>query len=69
VHTLPAWYDVDDAQALRTVHAELCEDISFAADLVPHRAERTATLLRALTDGGDLIARLRGAGVAERAAE
>jgi rSAM/selenodomain-associated transferase 1 len=71
VHTLPAWYDVDDADALRTVHAELCADISFAADLVPHRAEKTAALLHALIDGTDLIERLHTAraGVVERAAE
>jgi len=68
---LDAWYDVDDADALRTVHAELCADISFAADLVPHRAENTAALLHDLIDGTDLLERLptERAGVVERAAE
>jgi len=68
VHTLPAWYDVDDAEALRTVHAELCEDTAFAADLRTNRAVKTEALLRALIDNGDLLDRLRNARVV-RAAE
>ena len=71
VHTLPAWYDVDDAETLRMLHAELCADIAFAADLPPYRASNTATLLRALVDNSDLIERLHNtrACVVERAAE
>jgi len=71
VHTLPAWYDVDDAQALKTLHAELCAGIAFAADLLPYRASHTATLLRTLIEGGDLVERLHKAHacVVERAAE
>src|SRR5262249_59026983 len=71
VHTLPAWYDVDDARALETLHAELCAGIAFAADLPSYRASNTATLLRTLTEGGDLLERLHKAHacVVERAAE
>jgi hypothetical protein len=71
VHTLPAWYDVDDAQALEVLHAELCAGISFPTDLTPYRASNTATLLRMLTEGGDLLERLHKAHacVVERAAE
>lgn len=58
VHVLPAWYDVDDAAALRLLHAELCEGRSFAADLQSHRAPRTAALMRALLRDADLAARL-----------
>jgi uncharacterized protein len=71
VHTLPVWYDVDDADALRTVHAELCKDISFAADLKPYCASHTAALLHTLVDDGDLFDRLHNlrSVVVERAAE
>ena len=71
VHTLPAWYDIDDADALRTVHAELFADVSFAADLVPHRAANTAALLRTLIDDTDFADRLHNARerVVEGAAE
>jgi rSAM/selenodomain-associated transferase 1 len=58
VHVLPAWYDVDEAAALRLLHAELCEGRSFAADLQSHRAPRTAALMRALLRDADLAARL-----------
>jgi hypothetical protein len=71
VHTLPAWYDVDDAPALEVLHAELCAGIAFATDLTPYCAPNTATLLRTLTEGGDLLERLHKthACVVERAAE
>jgi uncharacterized protein len=71
VHMLPAWYDIDDAQALRTLHAELCGGASFATGLTPHAATRTAALMQALTEKTDFALRLRGGrgGVAERAAE
>jgi uncharacterized protein len=71
VHTLPTWYDVDDAEALRTVHAELCEGVRLTADLQPYVASNTAALLRTLSEGTDFSERLRKAcrGVVERAAE
>ena len=38
VHVLPVWYDVDDAEALRMLRAELYEGWSFAPRLEAHRA-------------------------------
>jgi len=58
VHVLPAWYDVDEVEALRLLHAELCAGRSFAADLQSHQAPRTAALMRALLGQTDLAARL-----------
>jgi hypothetical protein len=58
VHVLPAWYDVDELDALRLLHAELIEGRSFAPDLQSHRAPRTAELMRTLLSGADLAARL-----------
>jgi rSAM/selenodomain-associated transferase 1 len=58
VHVLPAWYDVDEADALRLLHTEVCEGAPFAADLQSHAAARTAELMRALLRDTDLAARL-----------
>ncbi|MBO0755614.1 MAG: TIGR04282 family arsenosugar biosynthesis glycosyltransferase [Bradyrhizobiaceae bacterium] len=71
VHTLPAWYDIDDAEALRTLHAELCGNIRFTAELQPYSASNTRALLRALIDVTDLSERLDQTyeDVVERAAE
>lgn len=71
VHVLPAWYDIDDVEAFRTLHAELCGNIRFAAELQPYNASNTAALLRALVDVTDLPERLDRANedVVERAAE
>jgi uncharacterized protein len=71
VHTLPAWYDIDDAGALRTLHAELCTNIRFTTALQPYNASKTAALLRTLIDVTDLSERLDRAyrNVVERAAE
>ena len=71
VHMLPAWYDVDDADALRTLCAELCGGRSFASELTPHRAHRTSALLHALIAEADLAGRLRDRRehIVERAAE
>jgi uncharacterized protein len=71
VHTLRAWYDIDDAEALRTLHGELCANIHFTAELQPYSASNTAALLRALIDVTDLSERLNRAyeDVVERAAE
>jgi uncharacterized protein len=58
VHVLPSWYDVDEVDALRTLHSELCGGRSFAAGLRSHRAPRTADLLRALVRDSGLADRL-----------
>jgi rSAM/selenodomain-associated transferase 1 len=58
VHVLPAWYDVDEVEALRQLHAELCGGRPFAADLQSHQAPRTAALMRALLGEADLAGRL-----------
>jgi uncharacterized protein len=59
VHVLPAWYDVDELDALKLLHAELCEGRFFASDLQSHRAPRTAALMRILLRDTDLAARLQ----------
>jgi rSAM/selenodomain-associated transferase 1 len=50
VHTLPVWYDVDDMDDLRQLHAEICGvDVSDRqAAHAPHYAVATAKLMRAL---------------------
>ncbi len=50
VHTLPVWYDVDDVDDLRQLHAELCgDDVSDRRAVhAPHQATATAKLMRAL---------------------
>jgi uncharacterized protein len=58
IHVLPPWYDVDELEALKLLHAELCGGRSFAADLRSHQAPRTAALMRALLGQTDLAARL-----------
>jgi len=58
VHILPAWYDVDDAESLQAVYAELFEHLAFAADLSPGPAAHTTALLRALINESDLVERL-----------
>jgi rSAM/selenodomain-associated transferase 1 len=59
VHILPAWYDVDELDALKQLHAELFEGRPFAAELPSHAAPRTAALMRSLLAGTDLADRLR----------
>jgi hypothetical protein len=58
VHVLPAWYDVDELDALRLLHAELCGGRPFAAELQSHAAPRTTELIRSLLGSTDLAARL-----------
>ena len=58
VHQLPEWYDIDDQDALRLLHAELFEGRSFNPSLVPHPASHTAALMRRLSDGSDFALRL-----------
>src|SRR5262245_38579959 len=68
VHCLPAWYDVDDSQALRQLHAELFEDGSLDPALTPFHAPHTAVLMNDLMDTADLRTRLGLARKAERLA-
>ena len=58
VHCLPAWYDVDDSQALRQLHAELFEDGSLDPALTPFHAANTAALMDDLLVTADLRTRL-----------
>jgi uncharacterized protein len=58
VHVLPAWYDVDDAAALRLLRSELCDGISFTRGLTPHRATHSRHLLGTLLHKADLARRL-----------
>jgi rSAM/selenodomain-associated transferase 1 len=54
VDVLPVWYDIDDAEALQTLHSELCEGAAFSARLHSHAAPYSTALLRSLVDAGDL---------------
>jgi rSAM/selenodomain-associated transferase 1 len=58
VRVLPTWYDVDELEALKLLHGELCQDRSFAPDLLSHQAPRTTALMRALLGEKDLASRL-----------
>jgi len=58
VHVLPTWYDVDDIEALRRLHAELIEGRRFCASLEPHRAPHTAALMTSLDVKADLSRRI-----------
>jgi rSAM/selenodomain-associated transferase 1 len=58
VHVLPTWYDVDELDALRLLHSELCEGRPFATGLRSHQAPRTTALMRALLGATDLASRL-----------
>lgn len=62
VVTLPAWYDVDDAEALRTVAGECLLGAPFSADHPPSPAPATTAALRRLFDHADGARRL---GIAE----
>ena len=61
VHVLPAWYDVDDAEALRMLRAELYDGWSFAPRLEAHRAMQSERLMRTLLSHSDLACRLDAA--------
>jgi rSAM/selenodomain-associated transferase 1 len=71
VHVLPAWYDVDDAESLKTLHSELCEEAVISASLEAHQAPHSARLMRSLAADTDLLSRLASGGAtdAQRAAE
>jgi hypothetical protein len=71
VHMLPAWYDVDDAESLFMLRAELYEGRVLATGLDRHRAEHSDRLMRVLLADTDLAGRLETASVRRfpRAAE
>jgi hypothetical protein len=62
VHTLPVWYDVDDADGLRRLNAELSGEDERRRDAhAPHYAVQTAKLMQRLArthDFGGRIGRL-----------
>ncbi len=66
LHQLPAWYDVDDSEALRQLHAELFEDGSLDPALTPFHAPNTAALMDDLLATTDLRTRL---GLSRKASE
>jgi uncharacterized protein len=66
VHRLPAWYDVDDSQALRQLHAELFDGGALDPALTPFRAHNTAFLMDDLMVTADLRTRLGMSRKAER---
>jgi hypothetical protein len=58
VYELPVWYDVDDRDTLRLLHAELFGGRSFNRDLMPYRASHAAALMRCLSADSDFSQRL-----------
>jgi uncharacterized protein len=71
VHVLPEWYDVDDAQSLRLLRAELDGTAVVDPDLQPYAAVQTGALMHRLLAQTDLAARLEVACASglQRAAE
>jgi hypothetical protein len=62
VHVLPTWYDVDDVEGLRTLHAELCRAHSFDPALRPRYPVHTAALVDSLLAESDFADRIGVAG-------
>jgi hypothetical protein len=60
VQVLPAWYDVDDAEALRMLRAELYDGWSFSSRFEGYRATHSERLMRNLMSQSDLARRLDG---------
>jgi rSAM/selenodomain-associated transferase 1 len=58
VHTLPQWYDVDDAASLQMLGAELFEGVCYRRDLCPNQPRHTRALLHELFERSDLRERL-----------
>lgn len=58
VHELPTWYDVDDAETLRTLHAELFAPKPVYTPLVPFPAPSTAALMEKLSRQAGLLRRI-----------
>jgi rSAM/selenodomain-associated transferase 1 len=53
VDVLPLWYDVDDVEDLRLLHAQLCRDIGAPVGLGPHQAHYCKVLLQSLWPDGE----------------
>ena len=58
VHVLPTWYDVDDVDALRTLHGELFSRRPARSPLAPYRAPHTAALMTNLCNARNLFERI-----------
>jgi rSAM/selenodomain-associated transferase 1 len=58
VYELPVWYDVDDQDALRLLHAELFDGRSFDPGLMPYPAPHTTALMRRFCVESDFALRL-----------
>lgn len=58
VHMLPVWYDVDDAESLRMLHAELSTPRPAVSRLVRYEARSTAALLERLCREADFARRI-----------
>lgn len=70
MHVLPAWYDVDDSDALKLLRSELFGGWSFATPLRRHHAWHSQQLMGRLLATTDLLRRLDGVDpVMQRAAE
>jgi uncharacterized protein len=61
VHILPGWYDIDDAQSLQLLRAELDGAAVVDPNLRPHAADHSGALMRRLLAHTDLDARLEAA--------
>lgn len=66
VHRLPAWYDVDDAQALRQLYRDVIDGGSLDPALAPFAAPHTAGLMKELLATADLQTRI---GLSRKASE
>src|SRR4051794_18822779 len=58
VYILPAWYDVDDLQSLRTLHEEICGDGRVLRPNVPAPALHTTALIDRLCRESDFLERM-----------
>lgn len=58
VHVLSTWYDVDDVEALGTLHGELFAPKSTQVRLAPYLAPHTAALMDRLCREDDLVRRM-----------
>ena len=58
VHMLPVWYDVDDVESLRMLHAELSRPRPAVSRLIHYDARHTAALMDRLCQEGDFARRI-----------
>lgn len=65
VHVLPAWYDIDDVESLKTLHGELSGGAAVSVHLPIHHAPHTAQLMRELMQRADFSNRLAEFGGAD----